>query len=64
MLAKSKWDSENLHRHTEYAPVKKEPVLQMGNTSNPSNNSLRKRPRILIEICRLTCPTSYAQRDG
>lgn len=25
----SRWDPENLHRHSDYAPLKKEPVAQI-----------------------------------
>ncbi|MCJ1243535.1 DNA repair protein rad52 [Trapelia coarctata] len=35
----SKWDSENLHRHTEFAPVKNEPVLQVAGTTSSRNDS-------------------------
>lgn len=26
MMRQSKWDADNLHRHPDYAPVKKEPL--------------------------------------
>ena len=63
MVAKSKWDAENLHRHTEYAPVKKEPALHPADLANSRNDSLGKRSPTLRRVHELTDLDSYAQRD-
>jgi hypothetical protein len=63
MVAKSKWDAENLHRHTEYAPVKKEPALHPADLANSRNDSLGKRSPTLSRFNGLICLDSYAQSD-
>lgn len=47
MMGQSKWDADNLHRHTEYAPVKKEPAANLGDIANLGDDSRGTR-----------CPTS------
>lgn len=63
MVAKSKWDAENLHRHTEYAPVKKEPALHPADLANSRNDSLGKLSPTLRRVNELIYSDSYAQRD-
>ncbi|USW58305.1 Putative DNA repair protein Rad52/59/22 [Septoria linicola] len=48
-VAPSKWDAENLHRHPDYAPVKKEPTDQAtpmaGRADGPSRNTSMQSAR-------------------
>ncbi|PPJ58775.1 hypothetical protein CBER1_08229 [Cercospora berteroae] len=40
-VAPSKWDAQNLHRHPDYAPIKKEPVTQSVSTSERAGGPQR-----------------------
>ncbi|KAL2355700.1 hypothetical protein BJ546DRAFT_641870 [Cryomyces antarcticus] len=53
-IAPSKWDAENLHRHPEYAPIKKEALNEMalssGNENRPQGMpSLQSNPSTEFE---------------